>query len=334
MIPMETAKARFLSGSLILLSNAIIIGTAAIWVSSLWGLPVNFTRVGYAFYYPVINIEGISISIASFAKFIMALILAVIVSKLLLLFVEKKVFPLYKFGIGVKDAISRSIHYLVLIIGFLYGLQIIGVGTSALSFLAAFIGIGLGFGAQNLISNFISGLIIIFERPIKKGDYVEIGELQGRVEDIRVRSTTVTTGENISLIVPNSEFVSNQVINWSHNDPTVRIETNVGVAYGSNVDKVRDILFEVAKECKDVLKYPVPEVMLNDFGDSTLDFSLGCWINNPMNHRKIISKLNFLIVERFRANNIEIAFPQRVLHIRNSIPLRLESETPPEIKKS
>lgn len=324
LIQMDPPRARFVSGSIILIGNFLVMAIALIWISSLWGLPINFTRVGYALYYPLINIEGISISLASFTKLIVVIVLALIISKLLLILLEKKIFPLYKFDIGVRDAISRSVHYFVLIIGFLYGLQIIGVGTSTLSFLAAFIGIGLGFGAQNIISNFISGLIIIFERPIKKGDYVVIGGIQGRIEEIRVRSTTMITKDNICLIVPNSEFVSNQVVNWSHNDPLVRIKTTVGVSYNSDVHKVKAVLLQVAKECPDVLKHPAPAVQFSAFGDNALEFNLFCWINNPMEVGPITSNLNFLIFDRFKENNIEIAYPQRDLHIRTAIPIKME----------
>jgi small-conductance mechanosensitive channel len=170
-------------------------------------------------------------------------------------------------------------------------------------------------------SNFIAGLILLFERPIKVGDRVTVGHTEGNVIAINMRSTTIRSLNNISIIVPNSEFVSSQVINWSHGDPKVRLVVDVGVSYNSDLDKVIRSLHEVAEESPNVLKHPEPDVLFSSFGDSSWNMKLRVWLENPENYYKILSDINCAIVRKFRENNIEIPFPQRDLHVRSPLPV-------------
>jgi small-conductance mechanosensitive channel len=184
--------------------------------------------------------------------------------------------------------------------------------------------VGIGFGLQNVTSNFVAGLILLFERPIKVGDRVTIGELEGDVLEINIRSTTVRSLKNISIIVPNSDFVSSKVINWSHGDPKIRLEIEVGVSYNSDLDTVLRVLKEVASENREVLDNPKPDVLLWEFGDSAWIMMLRVWIDNPKRHPLVRSDINCAIVRSFRNNGIEIPFPQRDLHFRSPLPMPLE----------
>lgn len=219
---------------------------------------------------------------------------------------------------GARQAVSSLTRYVVLFIGLLIILQTVGINLTTLNVLAGAVGIGVGFGLQNIASNFISGLIILFERPIKVGDRIEVGNVEGDVVEIGARSTTVVTPNNIAIIVPNSNFITEPVINWKYsNDSKVRFEIPIGVAYSSDVQLVKRLLLEVAKEHPDVLKDPAPDVCFREFGDSSMNFLLRVW-NRAHVHNKLtlFSALNFAIHDKFQQHGIEIPFPQRVVHLR------------------
>jgi small-conductance mechanosensitive channel len=220
--------------------------------------------------------------------------------------------------IGIRQAVATIFRYVVLVVGSVIILQTAGIDLTALNVLAGTVGIGVGFGLQNILSNFISGLIILFERPIKVGDRIDVGNVQGDVSKISGRSTTVVTNDNIAIIIPNSKFITENVINWSYTDSTVRIKVPLGVSYDSDVRLVEKLLIDVAAENTDVLEQPVPMVMFKEFGDSALLFELNVW-TDTYTHRKniLISALNFAIIDKFRENGIEIPFPQRDIHFRS-----------------
>ena len=221
---------------------------------------------------------------------------------------------------GVQYTILRLIHYAIIAIIIYQAITMIGINLTGLAFFAGILSVGIGFGLQNIASNFVSGLILLFERPIKPGDLVTTGDIEGRVEEISMRSTTLSTLDNITIIVPNSQFISDQVINWSHRDPKVRIHVPVGVAYGSDVQLVTESLLKVAKDHPQVIDEPSPKVWFTGFGDSSLNFDLLVWIANPPLRRKVLSDLNYAIDDIFRQRDIEIPFPQRDLHLRSLPP--------------
>ncbi len=229
--------------------------------------------------------------------------------------------------LGARVAIGTITRYVLLLIGFLIILQTVGINLTTLNVLAGAIGIGVGFGLQNIASNFISGLIILFERPVKVGDRIEIGDVNGKVTGIGARSTTVKTNDNITIIVPNSKFIEENVINWNYENSVIRFRVPIGVAYDSDVKLVKKLLLEVADENVDVLKEPKSAVRLMKFGDSSIDFQLWVWTKEKL-HRKavLISNLNFAIWEKFSANDIEIPFPQTDLHIRSG-KLKLKKDS-------
>lgn len=203
-------------------------------------------------------------------------------------------------------------------LGLYIALKVVGIDLSSLALLAGAISVGIGFGLQNIIHNFVSGLIILAERPIAIGDRVEVDGVAGRVREINLRSTTVVTIDNISIIVPNSAFISSKVINWSHGDPKVRIRIPVGVAYGSDPEHVKQVLLRVAAEQPAVLRDPAPQVFFDSFGDSALNFELAVWTAEMVTApRRFRSDLNFAIARALREEGIEIPFPQPDLHLRS-----------------
>ena len=226
---------------------------------------------------------------------------------------------------SLQYAISQIASNVILVVGIFIVLQNTGIHLEALTVFAGAIGVGIGFGLQNITSNFISGLVILAERPITIGDRVEVAGVVGQVQKIRARSTVVVTNDNITTIVPNQKFIDSPVTNWTYGDPRVRFRIPVGVAYGTDTELVRTKLIEVGEEHPHVLKDPGPSVFFKGFGDSSLDFDLVVW-SDEMSHRpsRFRSDLNFAIDKKFREAGIEIPFPQRDLNIRSGV-LRLDS---------
>jgi small-conductance mechanosensitive channel len=228
---------------------------------------------------------------------------------------------------SLQYAIAQVVSNIVLVIGIFFVLENAGIHLAALAVFAGALGVGVGFGLQNIASNFISGLVILAERPITIGDRVEVAGITGQVEHIRARSTVIRTNDNIMMIVPNTKFIDSPVTNWTYGDRRVRFRLPVGVAYGSDVAKVRESLLTVAHEDRHTLKEPEPSVFLDRFGENSIDFKLVVWSSEmsaqPSRYR---SDLNFAIAEKFREAGIEFPFPQRDVHIRDGV-LQVESVT-------
>src|SRR6266487_4090521 len=221
---------------------------------------------------------------------------------------------------SLQYAISQVISNIVLVVGIFIVLENTGIHLGALAVFAGAVGVGVGFGLQNIASNFISGLVILAERPITIGDRVEVAGIVGRVQQIRARSTVILTGDNIAMIVPNSKFIDSPVTNWHYGDPRVRFRLPVGVAYGSDVNKVREALIAAARENSATLSDPEPTAYLEKFGDSTIDFELVAWTEEmSYKPRRFKSDLNYLIYKHLTAAGIEIPNPQRDLHIRDGV---------------
>ncbi len=200
-------------------------------------------------------------------------------------------------------------------------MSVAGVPLRSLAFFAGALGIGIGFGLQNIIHNFVSGIILLFERPVRVGDIIILGpELGGTVEKIGPRSTTIVTPDNIAVVVPNSKLIDTPIVNWSQPTSMMRVHINVGVAYGSNLELVKNCLLEVAKKHPLVRQYPEPMVRFEKFGDSALVFELIYWVDNAYARWVTLSELNFAIDKTFREHNISIPFPQQDLHIRTVLP--------------
>lgn len=230
---------------------------------------------------------------------------------------------------GVRESIGAIARYAFVAVGLLVVFQTVGIDLSTLTVIAGALSVGIGFGLQTITNNLISGLIILFERPIKVGDRIVVGNIDGDVVDISIRATTVRTSDNISIIVPNSQFISSTVTNWSHDDRRVRFQIPVGVSYGADPEAVRRILLGVAREHPGVLEDPAPSVLFENFGDSALEFKLGIWTEEFVARpRQLRSEINFAIWSALKANKIEIPFPQRDLWVRGgTLTLRNEAAT-------
>ncbi len=219
---------------------------------------------------------------------------------------------------GARLSIVRLIHYALVLIGFLIALSALGFELKNVTIIGGALGVGIGFGMQAIVNNFVSGLILLFERPIKVGDVIQLSDgQQGRVLNLGLRATTVQTFDRAEIVVPNGDLISSQVTNWTLGDRSMRLKIPVGVAYGSDVETVMRALMAVAMESDQVLKDPQPMVLFLNFGDSSLDFQLRVWIADFNDRRIIQSALIREIDRQFRADGVEIPFPQRDLHLRS-----------------
>ena len=211
-----------------------------------------------------------------------------------------------------RESIANGVRIAMMLIGTIIIIQAVGIDLSALSLLAGALGVGIGFGFQKVTDNLISGLTILVEEPIKVGDRVEVGDVSGDIVNISLRSTTIITNDNISIIVPNSEFVSSQVINWSHNNRIVRFRIPIGVSYDEDPEIIRKLLMEVADENENVQKEPKAKVFFDGFGDSSLDFKLGIWTSSHTDRPEFLrSEIYFAVFKKFKENNIEYSIPTK-----------------------
>jgi small-conductance mechanosensitive channel len=268
---------------------------------------------------PLFKLGETGISLGTIIYFLLAFIFLSFVAKRIKLILVKRILVKANLDPGIAASIGTTTRFLILLIGTIIIIQSAGINLSTLSLLAGALGVGIGFGLQNITDNFISGIIILFEKPIKVGDRIEVGDVQGDVTSISVRATSVLTNDNISIIVPNSEFISQRVINWSHNDRNIRFRIPVGVSYNEDPAEVKAILLDVAHRSPHVLQKPSPLVLFDAYGDSSLNFELAVWTATHTDKPRILkSELYFEIFRQFKLKGIEIPFPQRDLHLRSS----------------
>jgi len=268
---------------------------------------------------PYFHIGDLAVTPAFLLKGILFLILLTIFSAAFRRFLRTRVLIHTSMDEGQRYAFARMAGYLTFFIGLIVGLQSAGVNLNSLVVFGGAVGIGIGFGLQTIANNFISGLVLLAERPIKLGDRVEVGTVNGDVVRIAGRSTWVRTNDNVVIIVPNSEFISSRVTNWTANDRQVRFAVPLGVSYGSDPEEVRAVLLEVARQNADVLSEPSSEVLFCGFGDSALNFELRVWtITKVQRPQALISELYFAIFRAFRERGIQIPFPQRDLHLKSA----------------
>jgi len=228
-----------------------------------------------------------------------------------------RIFPRTALDTGVQYTIATTVHYVILILSGLIALNILGFQLTNLALVAGALGVGIGFGLQNIVNNFLSGLILLFERPIKVGDMLVIDGQWGTVKEIRVRSTIFETFDRCVLIIPNSELVSNKVTNWTHYGAGInRLTLKVGVAYGSDLRQVTQLLTEVCRANPRVVPVPPPQISFEAYGDSSLHFTVWVHLRIPSDRTLATHELNSAILEAFKAHGIEIPFPQRDLHIK------------------
>jgi potassium efflux system protein len=221
---------------------------------------------------------------------------------------------------GGRYALTSVSRYVITVVGLVAGCSSIGIGWENVQWLAAAMTVGLGFGLQEIFANFVSGLIILFERPVRVGDTVTICGISGTVTRIRARATTISDADRKELIVPNKEFITGQLINWTLSDTILRTVIRVGVAFGSDIPQARNLLLKAAQDDPRVLRDPPVTAVLDKFGDSTLDFELRLFVAGLEEFAEIRHDLNVRIDQLFRDAGIEMAFPQRDVHVRSIEP--------------
>jgi len=311
---------------------AIIIATALIWSDVLPAL--NLLNEVVLWQSEVSNAEGanpvstmVPTTLANLMLAFVVLIMTFFVSRNIPGLLEIAILQRLPFTPGGRYAITTVTRYVIIIVGLAMSFNAIGIGWSKVQWLAAAVTVGLGFGLQEIFANFVSGLIILFERQIRVGDAVTVGGISGKVARIQMRATTITDWDRKELVIPNKEFVTGQVINWSLSDTILRLTVQVGIAYGSDTQLAYDTLLAVAYDDHNVLDEPEPTVRFSSFGESSLDFELRVFIPNPDLLLEVRHDLHMEIDRRFRKAGIEIAFPQRDIHIRD-VPHNLFTNKP------
>jgi small-conductance mechanosensitive channel len=294
----------------------IFVGVLGNWYASSFG--ATGVRLQHYLEHPLFGLGGLPITLYFLLKAAIFMVVLTLSSHFSMIFLQKRVLNHTPLALGQQYAVARMISYLIFVLGLIVGLQSLGLNLNSLVVVGGALGIGVGLGLQAIVSNFVAGLILLLEQPIKLGDRIEVGDTYGDVIRLRGRSTWIRTNDNVVIIVPNSDFINQRVTNWTANDRCVRISLPLGVSYGSDPKTVRDVILAVAGVHPDVLAEPTPEVIFTEFGDSSLNFELRVWtIRQVQTPTRLKSDLYFAIFEAFRKESIEIPFPQRDLHVRS-----------------
>lgn len=265
------------------------------------------------------TLTGTDFTLGDVIYFVFGLALVIYISSWIKNLLANKILARYHLDIGIRQSIATIVRYVILIIGLFIVFQTAGINLSTLGLVAGALGVGIGFGLQNVTNNFICGIIILFERPVKIGDRIEVGKVTGDVVKISARATTVLTNDNIAVIVPNSDFINSTVINWSHNDRMIRFDFPFRASLLEDPAKVRRVVIDVANENKGVLNHPAPDVLLESFGDNATNFILRIWTSDYVTRPNTLkSQLYYGIHEKFRQENIEIPLPQRDVRLKSA----------------
>jgi small-conductance mechanosensitive channel len=297
------------------LLDAALIVWGVVLMLIVWGVPADdLSRLsGKAL--TGFEIGSVTISITDIVTSLVVFALVLGITRVLQRALSDRVLPETHLAVGVQHSLAAGFGYVGIILAIALTLSTLGIDLSNIALIAGALSVGIGFGLQNVVNNFVSGLILLIERPIQVGDWVVVGTNEGRVKRISVRATEIETFQRASVIVPNAELLSNSVTNWTHKNNLGRVEIAVGVAYGSDTEKVRDILLECAKECDEVLAFPEPFVLFLDFGNSSLNFELRCYVGDVIRRLRVATEIRYMIDRRFREESVEIPFPQHVVHM-------------------
>ncbi|MFQ5773461.1 MAG: mechanosensitive ion channel domain-containing protein [Kiloniellaceae bacterium] len=287
-----------------------------ILVLVIWGVPPRDILAWSAGVLKGFKIGSVTISLTDIFIAILVFLAAMAVTRAAQRLLTERVFPQTDLDPGVRHSLSAGLGYLGLALAAVLAVSAVGLDLSNIALIAGALSVGIGFGLQNVVNNFVSGLILLIERPIKVGDWIVVGAHEGTVKRINVRATEIETFQRASVIVPNSELIAGAVTNWTHKDRYGRIEVPVGVAYGSDVERVMAILNECLKANKGILAWPEPYVLFRGFGESSLDFEARGYLGNIELRNLVISDLCVAIERALREAGIEIPFPQRDLHIK------------------
>ncbi|MGB3292718.1 MAG: mechanosensitive ion channel domain-containing protein [Phormidesmis sp.] len=314
-----TAVNLFLNATLLLLRIGIWIG-AFLYATNLFPNTRQFSQrvisqLSDSFTAETIPLGNAPISILDIFRVLILVLLVTIAAGVTSNILKRRVLQETGINRGVQEAISIILRYTLIFVGVIIVLQASGINLSSLTLLASALGVGAGLGLQNIVKDIGSGLVLVFERPVQVGEFVQIGEQTGTVERIGARSSEIRTLDQVSIIVPNSQFLENEVVNWSHRNPISRIRIPVGVAYKSDPEQVRRLLLRTGNQHPDVLAAPPALVLFREFGDSALLFDLLVWVAQPSRQYIIKSDLFFMLAKALREEGIEIPFPQRDVHM-------------------
>jgi potassium efflux system protein len=258
-----------------------------------------------------------TLSIKMVLLVILILYLTMIISWIIQAFVDSQIMTPRKMDLGIKESLKRLLHYGLFTLGFFIAVSTAGLDLQKLTILVGALGVGIGFGMQNIVNNFVSGLILLFERPVKVGDIINIDQDWGTITKIGLRSTVFETFDNSEIIVPNADLIAQKVTNWTFSSKLVRVVLPVGVEYGSPLEKVLQVLHKAAKEHAEVLPDPEPNAIFEGFGNSSIDFVLRFWVKSIDDRLRIRTDVAVIVDRLFREENIVIAFPQLDLHLRS-----------------
>lgn len=317
----------FLNATLLLLRTGIWI-SALLYVTDVFPDSRQFSQrliaqLTESFTAKTIPLGSAPISVLDIFRVLVLVLIVTVIARIISNLLKQRILQETGINRGVQEAIAVLLRYSLIFIGCIVVLQASGINLSSLTLLASALGVGAGLGLQNIVKDIGSGLILVFERPIQVGEFVQIGEHIGTVERIGARSAEIRTVDQVSVIVPNSKFLETEVINWSHRNPISRIRIPVSVAYESDPKQVNDLLIAVGRQHPDVLATPPVQVLFRKFGDSAFQFELLVWISQPSRQFIIQSELLFKLVKALRQESIEIPFPQRDVHIRwHDLPAR------------
>lgn len=263
------------------------------------------------------KVGNITFTIGSILTFILILMVSFIITKFISFMIDgkSKLSKYLNLPKGVPAAISLVIRYFIIVFGFVMALSSLGIDLGNFNLMAGALGLGIGFGLQTIISNFVSGLILVFERPLLPGDTIEVNNLLGKVNKVGIRSSNISTFDGAEVVVPNNNLISNDLINWTLSDNKRRVEILIGTTYGSDPNVILKILTDVANEYKDIIKEPMPKALFSDFGKSSLNFKLRFWVHYEIG-LQAKSDVSIAIYNRFKEEGIEIPFPQQDIHIK------------------
>ncbi len=282
----------------------------------IWGIGSSYVSLFLNKLYYGFEVSGQRVSLALIASAVIAFALSLTMIKACIHFLDKHVFPYTTMQRGLAEALKTMIRYVLIVIAFILCVRILGFKLTSLAYVAGGLSVGVGLGLQPIIMNFISGVIMLIERPVRVGDTLEVNGEWGTVTKISVRATCIRTFQHAMLMVPNSELITNTVKNWTRENTIRRLEVQVGVAYGSDAEKVSQILLEIAKELEYALVQPPPTVVFNAFGSSSLTFILKVCIADISQTLTAKTQVHKEIAKKFKENGIEIAFPQMDVHLK------------------
>ena len=316
---LDAASRRLIRNTALLVG---VVGCGLIWQDMLPALRIleditlwSYTRSGVE--------DPIPITLSGLGLVLLVLVAMVVATRQLPAFIELTLLQRLEVSQGTRYTVTTLTKYTIVAVGLAWVFSTLGGSWSEIQWIFAALGVGIGFGLQEIVANFISGLIILFERPIRVGDVVTVGDTDGVVTRIRIRATTIRRYDKKELLVPNKNFITQELLNWSLSDQTTRIMINVGVAYGSDVEKAMEIMREAATGHHRIMQDPAPDVVFEEFGDNALLLTLRCYLDNIDIRLRTITELNLAIYKGMTDAGIEISFPQRDVHLDTSAPLQI-----------